>query len=134
MKKDDVPQDNSVTYAGHKKVIYATDSDNKYQAVESSGWEAEELVTCMAVAELEGLTEAARERVKAGETSALEYHMYNSRLDVLGLAQVSGRFQWQIRRHFKPHIFNRLSDKKLTPYCDAMGLSVEQLKTLPSAK
>lgn len=132
MKKDDVPQDDSVTYAGHKKVIYATDSNNRYEAVESSGWEAEELVTCMAVEELNHLTADARQRVKSGETSPLEFHMYNSRLDVLGLAQVSGRFQWQIRRHFKPEVFSNISDKKLMPYCDAMGLSVEQLKTLPS--
>lgn len=133
MRKDDVPQDNSSTYSGHKKVIYATDSNNRYQAVESSGWEVEELVTCMAVEELNQLTADARKRVNSGEASPLEFHMYNSRLDLLGLAQVSGRFQWQIRRHFKPQIFTNLSDKKLTPYCEAMGLSVEQLKQLPDA-
>lgn len=133
MKKDDVPQDDSSTYAGHKKVIYATDSNNRYEAVESSGWEAEELVTCMAVDELKKLTADARKRVNSSETSPLEFHMYNSRLDVLGLAQVSGRFQWQIRRHFKPQIFNNLSDKKLASYCEAMGLSIEQIKQLPDA-
>lgn len=133
MKKDDVPQDNSVTYAGHKKVIYATDGENRYQAVESSGWEAEELVTCMAVEELNNLTAEARISAEAGEVSPLKFHMYNSRLDVLGLAQVSDKFQWQIRRHFKPHIFDKLSDKELRSYCDAMGLSIEQLKTLPDA-
>jgi len=130
MKKQDVPQDNSKTYAGHKKVIYAI-NNNRYEKIESSGWQAEELVTCMAVESLEALALAAREKVITGEASVLEFHMYNSRLDVLGLAQVSGYFQWQVRRHFRPTIFSALSDKKLTSYCDAMGLTLAQLKKLP---
>ena len=64
----------------------------------------------------------------AGQTSALEYHMYRVRMDVPLLAQASGIWQWRIRRHFRPAVFARLSPALLATYADAMGLSVEQLK------
>ena len=131
MKKEDVPQDNNRTYGGHRKVIYATNADGRYEAVDSSGWEAEEFATLMAVDELEALTKAARQRVLQGLSSPLEYHMYAKRLDVVGLSQATGFFQWQIRRHLRPDVFRKLPEKKIARYCDALGLTASQLGQLP---
>ena len=72
--------------------------------------------------------ENARQRVLAGLTSPLEYHMYRVRMDVPLLAQASGIWQWRIRRHFRPAIFAGLSASLLATYADAMGMAVEQLK------
>lgn len=131
MKKDDVPQDNNRTYGGHKKVIYATGGDGEYEKISSSGWEAEELVTLMAVDALNQQSIKAFENGKQGISSPLEYHMYAKRLDVLSMAQATGFFQWQIKRHLKPKIFNRLSTKKIEQYCNVLGISARELKTLP---
>jgi len=49
-------------------------------------------------------------------------------MDVPLLSQVTGLWQWRIRRHFRPDIFRNLSAGLLRRYGDAMGLSVEQLK------
>lgn len=128
MQDSEVPQEGNSTLGGHRKAMYARGADGKLHIVQSAGWEVEEIVTKQAVDDLLRLTEDARQRVLAGQTSPLEYHMYRVRMDVPLLAQASGIWQWRIRRHFRPAIFARLSPALLATYADAMGLSVEQLK------
>ena len=131
MDKSDVPQDNSQTYSGHKKVLFAKNSSGAYESVCSSGWESEEFVTMMAVDELIELTEKAKIRVLANESSPLEYHMYSKRLDLISLSQASGYYKWRIRRHFRPEVFRNLTDKQLQRYADVMGISINDLKSIP---
>ena len=128
MLDSEVPPEGNSTLAGHRKAVYARGDDGKLHIVQSAGWEVEEIVTRQAVEDLNRLAEDARQRVIAGQTSALEYHMHKARMDVPLLSQVTGLWQWRIRRHFRPDIFAGLSAGLLQRYGDAMGLSVEQLK------
>jgi hypothetical protein len=128
MLESEVPQEGNATLGGHRKALYARGADGKLQIVQSAGWEVEEIVTRQAVEDLNRLAEDARQRVAAGLTSALEYHMHKARMDVPLLAQTTGLWQWRIRRHFRPVIFARLSPALLQRYAEAMGLSVDQLK------
>ena len=80
--------------------------------------------------DLNRLAEDARQRVVAGQTSPLEYHMHRVRMDVPLLSQVTGLWQWRIRRHFRPDIFQGLSEGLLRRYGEAMGLTGEQLKKI----
>ncbi len=129
-----VPQDDSVTYAKMKKAIYASDRDGKLQTVSSSGWDVEELVTTQALDEIEDSIKQAYKEVKAGEKSPLYFHMYDARMDLLVLAQSTGFFQWTIKKHFKPVVFNNLSEKKLLEYCDVLGKTLQEIKTLPEVE
>ncbi len=128
MRDSEVPQEGNSTLGGHRKALYARGEDGKLHIVQSAGWEGEEIVTRQAVDDLLRLTEDARQRVLAGQTSPLEYHMYRVRMDIPLLAQASGIWQWRIRRHFRPDLFARLSPTLLATYADAMGMTVEQLK------
>ena len=128
MRDSEVPQEGNSTLGGHRKALYARGEDGKLHIVQSAGWEVEEIVTRQAVDDLLRLTEDARQRVLAGQTSPLEYHMYRVRMDIPLLAQASGIWQWRIRRHFRPDLFARLSPTLLATYADAMGMTVEQLK------
>jgi len=128
MLDNEVPQEGNSTLAGHRKAMYARGTDGKLHIVQSAGWEVEEIVTRQAVDDLNRLAEDARQRVIAGQTSALEFHMHKARMDVPLLSQVTGLWQWRIRRHFRPDVFQGLSDDLLRRYCEAMGLSIEQLK------
>ena len=128
MLDSEVPQEGNSTLGGQRKAMYARGADGKLHIVQSAGWEVEEIVTRQAVEDLNRLAEDARQRVIAGQTSALEYHMHKARMDVPLLSQVTGLWQWRIRRHFRPDIFAELSAGLLQRYGDAMGLSVEQLK------
>jgi len=129
-----VPQDNSETYANMKKAIYATGEDGKMQTVGSSGWDVEEIATKAALEEIEESIRVAYEEVKTGRKSPLYYHMYDARMDLLVLAQSTGFFQWTIKRHFKPEVFQKLSEKKLLEYCEVLGKTVDELKTIPKER
>ena len=131
MRENEVPQDDSAIYNGQKRAIYATDKSGGYSVVASSGWEAEEEATRQAVEELERLAQEAYEGCEAGEVSPLMFHMYDKRLDLLSLSQATGLFQWRIKRHFRPDVFAKLSEKLLLRYADVMGLSLEAIQKLP---
>jgi hypothetical protein len=73
----------------------------------------------------------AYERVLAGVSSPLEYHMYANRMDLPMLAHAMGRFQWQVKRHFNPQRFAKLSEKTRQAYASVLGISVAQLNHLP---
>ena len=128
MLESEVPQEGNVTLGGHRKGVYARGEDGKIQLVQSAGWEVEEIVTRQAVDDLNRMAEDARQRVQAGQTSVLEFHMHKARMDVPLLSQTTGLWQWRIRRHFRPDIFAGLSPAMLGRYASVMGISVEQLK------
>jgi hypothetical protein len=131
MDVEDVPQEGNRTMGGHRRAMYARDADGRIIMVQSRGGEVDETVTLQALDLIREMTEAARARVERGETSPLEYWMYAQRLDLPQLSQVTGFWQWRIRRHFKPQRFARLSPATLQRYADVMGITVEQLKILP---
>jgi len=131
MDVNDVPQEGNRTMGGHRRAMYARDIDGRMVIVPSAGSEVDETVTLQALERIDELSTEARVRVEAGQTSPLEYWMYAQRLDLPQLSQVTGFWQWRIRRHFQPHRFAKLSQDILQRYADVMGISVEQLKKLP---
>ena len=126
MDINDIPQDNSKIFRGQKKVIYATRNGN-YESGTTSGWDDEEFATQQAVEELKQQTEQALQAVKNGEKSPLYYLMYKYRFDEQSLAQATGFWQWQIRRHCKPEIWAKLSEKKLEKYAGVFGVDIKML-------
>jgi hypothetical protein len=131
MKTKQVPQDNSPSYSGHKKLLYAVNDNGHYSGVQSSGWEVENFATQMAVDELNEQMFSAINDYHDGKASALAYHMCKHRFDITALSQSTGFFQWQIRRHLSPKIFSRLSQKKLKTYSEVFSIPIEQLTIVP---
>jgi hypothetical protein len=131
MDVDEVPQEGNRTMGGHRRAMYARDHEGRIVIVPSLGGEVDETVTLQALDRIHELAEEARARVLAGQSSPLEYWMYAQRLDLPQLAQVTGYWQWRVRRHFRPEIFARLSSRVLENYAWVMGITVDQLKQLP---
>lgn len=127
MDVKDIPQDNSKSYHGQRKIIYGT-RDGHYEAATSTGWQDESYATEMAVAELDGQTRAAREAVAAGVYSPLYYHMFRFRHDETSLAMAAGVWKWQLRRHLRPEIFAKLPEKTLQKYAVALQIGIDELK------
>ncbi len=130
MDKNSVPQDNSSTYANHKKAIYAQDDDGKIKRVESSGWAVEEMVTKQALQDLDDLSQEAYCAVKKGKKSPLFYYMYALRMDLQLLAESTGFFKWTVKKDFNPLHFSKIKPKRLQIYADALGKSPDMLKTI----
>lgn len=126
-----VPQEGNRTLGGHRKAVYARDTEGRMVVVPSAGWDVEETVTLQAVAALDAQAQAACERARRGEASPLECWMYARRMDEALLAQCSGLWRWRVRRHLRPAVFARLSPRLLARYADALGITVEALRGLP---
>ncbi len=131
MKKEDVPQQPHHIYEGEKKAVYALNQDGKFEIAQSSGWEVESVVLEQALEEINRLAQEALIRARAGESSPLEYHMYAQRMDLPMLAQAVGRFQWRVRKHFKPGDFSNLKSSQLALYARVLGIDTATLKRLP---
>jgi hypothetical protein len=128
MKLDEVPQDPEHSpYGGHSKLLYAVDEGGHYQGAQSAGWEAESFATQLALEQLNEQEAAAEADWRAGRSSPLPMLMYRYRLDPPALAQITGLWQWRLRRHFRPQVYRRLSPKLLARYAEAFGLPVQQL-------
>ena len=130
MNEDDVPQDGISTYGGRRKLFYAVDKAGAYVTVRSSGWEAEAIATGSALDEIERQKADAWRRARSGATSPLEYYMHCRRMDLALLAKATGFSRWRIRRHFRPAVHRRLTDRVLARYGEALGIDVATLRIL----
>lgn len=130
MDINSVPQDDSSTYANNKKAIYAKSENGEIKVVGSTGWNVEETVTKQALEDLEHSAYEAYCEVKKSIKSPLYYYMYKERMDLQLLAETTGFFKWTISRDFKPEIFNKMSNKRLSVYADALGKTIEELQVL----
>jgi hypothetical protein len=128
MRNDEVPQEDSLIHQGERKAMYALDQDGRYRVVPSSGWKVEETATAMAVAAYAEAAAAALARVRAGHASPIEYHMYRHRLDSPTLAQETGLWHWQVKRHFRPAVFARLGERTLRRYAQVFGMAIDELR------
>lgn len=130
MKKENVPQDMGALGKITKEVCYATDSSGKYVTELSSGWDVKNGALDVAWKDVEERIAKAKQRVLNGEASPLLFFMEYRLMDIEILAGYSGFWQWQVKRHLKPDVFKKLSDKKLQKYADAFNVKAEDLKTM----
>jgi hypothetical protein len=131
MKKEEVPQDGNNMHDGtFKQLFYATDNAGQYVPVTSVGWEPENVAMQQAWEEINERVEKAKAQVLAGEISPVVYYMEKTIMDLPLLASYVGKFQWQVKRHMKPAVFNKLSDNMLRRYAAAFKVSVQELKNI----
>src|ERR1700749_1731530 len=130
MKKEDVPQDVSALGKLTTEVCYATDESGKYVATQSRGWDVKITALDKAWEDIDKRIAAAKQKVQDGEASPLLFYMELNLMDAEILAGYTGFWQWQIKRHLKPSVFQSLSDKKLQKYAEVFNVSVEQLKNM----
>lgn len=130
MKKEDVPQDVSALGKITKEVCYATDSEGKYTTELSKGWDVKITALDKAWEDIDVRIENARQKVLRGEASPLLFFMEKGIMDISLLADYTGFWQWQIKRHLKPSVFNNLSEKKLQRYAEVFNVSVDDLKNM----
>ncbi|WP_179008973.1 hypothetical protein [Winogradskyella forsetii] len=131
MKKKDVPQDESGLEKDNiKEICYAVDEKGDYTTIKSTGWDPKTIALDNALQEINERINDAKARVLNGETSPIEYYMECHKMDIGILASYVGKFQWQVKRHFKVKTFNNLSHKMLEKYADVFDISVEQLKDI----
>jgi len=132
MKKDKTPQQPHQMYEGESKGIYTVNAEGKYELSRTSGWDPETIALTQALNEIDRLSQQALKKVQQGLSSPLEYHMYAQRMDLAMLATAVGKFQWQVKRHFKPANFIKLTQQQIELYATVLGIDANTLKNIPN--
>jgi len=129
MRKEEVPQDEGIA-EGLKEVTYAVDEQGCYVQVPSAGWEPKNISNYQAWEVIADQIEKVRHQVLAGEKSPLAYHMTRNQMDIGLLAQYMDLWRWQVRRHLRPGIFNKIKPPLLEQYAAILKTTVAQLRDI----
>lgn len=130
MKEKEIPQDPSALDKFTREVCYATDASGKYTTGLSRGWQVKADALGITWEEAQQRTASAREQVERGEASPLLFFMELHLMDVAIVAAYTGFWQWTVKRHLKPAVFENLSGKKLLKYAEIFDVSVDELKNM----
>lgn len=128
MKKKEVPQDKSALVNYTRELCYAKNNEGKYETTLSTGWNVKTDALDIAWDEVKRRVEEAKQAVKEGTKSPVYYYMELRLMDVKILSAYTGFWKFSVRRHMKPSVFKKLSDKKLIVYAKAFDISVDELK------
>ncbi len=128
MKKEEVPQDKSnLASANFRELCYAVDENGEYTTANSTGWDPKTIALDNAIKEIEERVANAKMRVLQGSTSPIEYYMELHKMDIPILASYVGMWQWRVKRHFKPSVFQKLSPITLQKYAEVFEVSIQDL-------
>jgi hypothetical protein len=130
MKKENIPQDRSALAKLTKELSYATDESGNYVTALSNGWEVKAEALDIAWDDIKHRIAEAKSKVDRKEASPVLFFMELRLMDIGIIAGYTGFWKWQIKRHMKPSVFEKLSDKKLQRYADTFNVSLTGLKTM----
>ncbi len=129
MKKEEVPQDEgNLSNKNMKELVYATDEKGNYTTALSTGWEPKTIALSNSIEEISERVAIAKALVENHEVSPIVYFMEYSRMDIAILSSYVGMWQWRVKRHFKPKVFAKLSDKILQKYAETFDISIAELR------
>ena len=131
MKLDEIPQDvGGLANANMKELCYGVDENGEYKTAVSEGWEVKTLVLNKSLELIEERVADFKQQCLDGKISPIPYYMELNRMDLLVLSDYMNKWRWTIKRHFKPNVFKKLSQKTLEKYAQTFNISVEQLKDI----
>jgi len=128
MKIEELPQDKSDIENCTRELCYAKNRDGKYETGLSTGWDVKKSALDNAWSDIENTVEEAKELVRQGKKSPVYYFMQLNLMDISLLSGYTGFWKFTIKRHLKPDLFKKLSNKKLQKYSDAFDISIDELK------
>ncbi len=130
MKQKEIPQDPSHLEKMTREKVYALNEKGEYTTELSRGWDIKVTALDIAWDVIKERVQEAKQKVEAGEFSPLYYFMELRLMDVAILADYSGFWKWQVKRHLKPSVFKNLSEQKLKKYAEIFEVSVDDLKNM----
>lgn len=128
MKLEELPQERSALNGYTRELCYGKDEEGKFRPGLSSGWEVKAAALDLAWDDVNERIEEAAELVKRGKKSPLYYLMIKNLMDSSILSSYTGLWRIRLKRHFKPSVYKRLSDKVLARYGEAFNISVEEIR------
>lgn len=128
MKREELPQDISALINTTRELYYVKDEQGKYCTDLSTGWTIKANALDNAWESINEQINLAKELVLQGEKSPIFYFMHKNIMNISLLKDYTGFCKFSIKRHFKPRVFNLLSDTKLNKYATVFNISLDELK------
>lgn len=130
MKKDELPQDLGALGKITGEVCYVVDESGNYTTRLSNGWEIKSSALEVAWKDVGQRIQEAHKKVLQKEASPILFFMELRVMDVGIVAAYTGFWKWQVKRHLKYSVFQKLSPSKLAKYAELFEVSQEELKTM----
>jgi len=130
MKKEEVPQDLGALGKITGEICYAVDDTGKYTTTLSNGWEIKTSALDVAWKDVQERIEMAKQKVEKREASPILFFMELRVMDIPIVAAYTGFWKWQVKKHLKYDVFEKLSDSKLAKYASLFEVSAEELKSM----
>ncbi|MDP4131716.1 MAG: hypothetical protein Q8918_05615 [Bacteroidota bacterium] len=130
MKKEEIPQDPGALSKITKEVCYAVDESGQYSTSLSDGWEVKASALDVAWKDVEQRIKSAKQRVANKEASPLLYFMELHVMDIAIVSAYTGIWKWQVKKHLRYAVFEKLSASRLQKYADLFEVSVSDLKNM----
>jgi hypothetical protein len=130
MKKEEIPQDLGALGKITGEVVYAVDESGKYGTALSNGWEVKSSALEVAWKDVEQRIEMARQKVINKEASPILFFMELRVMDIGIVSAYTGFWKWQVKRHLKYPVFEKLSEARLAKYAALFEVSVQDLKSM----
>jgi hypothetical protein len=130
MKKEEIPQDLGALGKITTEVVYAVDESGKYGTALSNGWEVKSSALDVAWKDVVQRIEMARQKVINKEASPVLFFMELRVMDIGIVSAYTGFWKWQVKRHLKYPVFEKLSEAKLVKYANLFEVSVQDLKSM----
>ena len=111
--------------------IHYIDEEGNYTTTLSKGWDVKAIALNESLDLIKERVAEFKEAFLKGDISPIQYYMELNRMDLNVLSSYMGKWQWQIKRHFKPAVFNKISDKTASKYAETFNITIEQLKDIP---
>lgn len=128
MKKENLPQDESCLKKNNlSEILYILDEKEQYTQANSTGWEVKSIALNQTLNLIEENINHALKLISEGKASPILYFMEKSRMDISILARYMNLWQWQVKRHLKPQIFNKLKPKTIEKYASVFRITPEDL-------
>ncbi len=115
-------------YGQYRELLYDYDKDGNFQRNVGFHNEQERIILQQAWDLFGERIEEARQKVLAGKASPILYYMEKTMLTPMDLSMHAGVSIWRVKRHLKPRVFSRMSEKTLKKYAEAFNITMEQLK------
>lgn len=128
MKKDELPQDKSALSGYTRELHYVKGNNGKFITGLSSGWEVKASALENAWGNVHEQLDEAKKLVRQGDKSPLYFLMKKNLMDLSILRSYTGYRKFRLRRHFKPSVYEKLSDKTLLKYAEAFSMTLNELK------
>ncbi len=130
MKKQDVPQDLSALGKITREVCYATDRSGRYVTELSRGWDVKITALDTAWEHIQERIAEARKKVLNNEASPLLFFMEHALMDIKLVADYTGFWKWQVKKHLKPGVFRALPDKVIERYAKVFNVTADEFKNM----